>query len=37
MGDYEVALIIGAVLVALVLFVNAVLIRLGDTGGGGLR
>nr|WP_238323950.1 ABC transporter permease [Halobacterium hubeiense] len=38
-GRYELALVLGAVLVALVLVVNAVVIRLGDggVGGGGLR
>jgi len=38
-GRYETALVLGAVLVALVLVVNAVVVRLGDSGvgGGGLR
>jgi tungstate transport system permease protein len=31
-GQYETAMILGAVLVALVLVVNAVVIRLGDRG-----
>jgi tungstate transport system permease protein len=32
-GQYETAMVLGAVLVALVLTVNAVVVRLGDTGG----
>jgi len=36
-GRYDLALLLGAILVALVLVVNAIVIRLGDTGGGGLR
>jgi tungstate transport system permease protein len=32
-GQYETAMVLGAVLVALVLLVNAVVVRVGDTGG----
>ena len=34
-GRYETAMVLGAVLVAIVLLVNAVVVRLGDTGGVG--
>nr|WP_255479137.1 ABC transporter permease [Natronomonas sp. LN261] len=34
-GRYETAMVLGAVLVAIVLLVNAVVVRLGDTGGMG--